>query len=130
MIHSLDLKIKALRKRNHLTQNDLAKLLNITQSTIALYENGKKVPTLENLLALANYFNVSTDYLLGLSTTGSYCDESMPTNTLHENTPVYEINTPSKEHKKLFGYYDRLNEENKDYIIGKMIELYKEQENH
>jgi transcriptional regulator with XRE-family HTH domain len=53
-----------LRTNNNMTQEDLGKLLNVTQSTIAYYESGKKQPSLETLIAIADYFRVSTDYLL------------------------------------------------------------------
>lgn len=53
------------RKLNHLTQRDVAKHLGIAQSSYIRYENGKSEPTLENLVKLADLFDVSVDYLLG-----------------------------------------------------------------
>ena len=61
-------RLKQLREKAGLTQDELAKKLNLTQSTIAYYENGKKMPTLENAMIIAKLFNVTLDYLLGLST--------------------------------------------------------------
>ena len=60
-------RLKQLREKAGLTQDELAKKLNLTQSTIAYYENGKKMPTLENAMIIAKLFNVTLDYLLGLS---------------------------------------------------------------
>lgn len=53
------------RKLNRLTQRDVAKHLDIAQSSYIRYENGKSEPTLENLVKLADLFDVSVDYLLG-----------------------------------------------------------------
>lgn len=58
-------RLKQLRDDADITQTQLAKKLNLTQSTIAYYESGKKMPTLENVEAIANFFNISVDYLLG-----------------------------------------------------------------
>jgi transcriptional regulator with XRE-family HTH domain len=56
--------LRKLRDRHDMTQEALGKLLNVTQSTIAYYESGKKQPTLETLIIIADYFEVSTDFLL------------------------------------------------------------------
>lgn len=60
-------RLKQLRENADLTQDELAKKLNLTQSTIAYYESGRKMPTLENTKAIAELFDTSLDYLLGLS---------------------------------------------------------------
>lgn len=56
--------LQKLRNNNNMTQEDLGKLLNVTQSTIAYYESGKKQPSLETIVIIADYFRVSVDYLL------------------------------------------------------------------
>ena len=57
--------LKSLRKANGLTQDELAKILKISRSTIGMYENGSREPGYETLEAIADYFNVDIDYLLG-----------------------------------------------------------------
>lgn len=57
--------LKSLRKSNNLTQEDLAKALKVSRSTIGMYENGSREPDYETLEAIADYFNVDIDYLLG-----------------------------------------------------------------
>ena len=58
-------RIRALREDNDLKQEDLARYLNCTQACYSNYENGRRdIPT-EVLQALATYYKVSTDYLLG-----------------------------------------------------------------
>lgn len=56
--------LKYLREINHVTQEDLAKHLKVTRSTIAGYETRGKQPDYEKLIKIAAYFHVSTDYLL------------------------------------------------------------------
>ncbi|MFR7633415.1 MAG: helix-turn-helix domain-containing protein [Streptococcus salivarius] len=60
-------RLKELRKQAHLTQVELAKLLGIGQSSYADWERGKKKPTQENLVKIAQVLNVSIDYLVGNS---------------------------------------------------------------
>ena len=57
--------LKDLRQRKDITQAELAEYLGITQQAVARWERNKSEPDLETLKTLANYFNVSTDYLLG-----------------------------------------------------------------
>lgn len=58
-------RIAGLRKHRGLSQYQLAKLLNIATSTLGMYETGKRKPNVEMLEQIAEFFNVSTDYLLG-----------------------------------------------------------------
>lgn len=58
-------RLKELRKAKGLTQIEISKDINFSQSAITAYENGKREPNFEVLQKLAAYFNVSTDYLLG-----------------------------------------------------------------
>ncbi len=53
------------RKLNNLTQRQVADLLEIAQPSYIRYENGSAEPNLQNLVKLADYFDVSVDYLLG-----------------------------------------------------------------
>lgn len=57
--------IKKLRKSRGLTQKEIAEELGITQPTYQQWESGKRSPTGETLEKLADFFNVSTDFLLG-----------------------------------------------------------------
>lgn len=53
------------RKLNRMTQKEVAGYLCIAQPSYIRYENGSSEPTLENLVKLADLFDVSVDYLLG-----------------------------------------------------------------
>lgn len=59
-------RIKYLRKEKHLTQIDLATKLGAAQNTISQYENGKAKISIDILVKLAQIFEISTDYILGL----------------------------------------------------------------
>ena len=58
-------RIKKLRKKNHLTLKDMGSKLNMLDSTLSRYENGTREPKKPTWQALANFFNVSVDYLKG-----------------------------------------------------------------
>lgn len=58
-------RLRTLRKDLNLTQEELAQKLNRTRSTIAGYETERKQPDYDTLKFIADFFNVSTDYLLG-----------------------------------------------------------------
>ncbi|MCI8487525.1 helix-turn-helix domain-containing protein [Pumilibacter intestinalis] len=60
-------RLKILRNEQGITQTQLAKETGLSQSGIALWESGKRVPNADVIIVLANFFNVSTDYLLGVA---------------------------------------------------------------
>ena len=57
-------RIRDLREDNDLTQDEIAKYLNVTQRTYSRYENDDRAIPLEQLVKLADYYNTSVDYLL------------------------------------------------------------------
>lgn len=59
-------KIKYLRNEKGISQKELADTLNVNQTTVSTWELGKKYPDFFNIIALAKFFEVTTDYLLGL----------------------------------------------------------------
>lgn len=63
----LGLRIKQLREELKLNQEELARKLNISPSTIAMYETNRRQPNYEILENLSNIFGCSLDYLLGKS---------------------------------------------------------------
>ena len=58
-------RIRELRHKQGMTQQALGKIIDVRQDTISIYETGKHYPEVRNLMILADYFGVSTDYLLG-----------------------------------------------------------------
>jgi len=61
------LRIKDLREDHDLTQKQIADYLHIKQNTYCQYETGRRQIPIEMLIALAKYYKVSTDYILGLT---------------------------------------------------------------
>nr|WP_271028233.1 helix-turn-helix transcriptional regulator [Enterococcus faecium] len=56
--------IRSIREDNDITQQQMVEVLNISQNTYSQYETGKIEWTASTLIKIANYFNVSVDYLL------------------------------------------------------------------
>lgn len=57
--------IKQLRSEKEISQQELADAIGISKSAISMYEINKRVPELETFEAIADYFNVDMDYLMG-----------------------------------------------------------------
>lgn len=65
MQYSFGERLKELRSDLSLTQEQFATVLNLSRSTVAYYESGMRSPDIQKLILIADYFNVSLDYLLG-----------------------------------------------------------------
>ena len=63
----MNLRIRDLREDRDLTQSDLAKMLGCTQQTYSRYESGEITIEIYNLIKLANFYETSCDFLLGLT---------------------------------------------------------------
>lgn len=57
--------LKLLREQKNLTQSQLGEILGIARNSISRYENGEREPDNETILKLADFFQVTTDFLLG-----------------------------------------------------------------
>ena len=91
-------RLKDLRTTRQISQKDFAKRLGVSQQTVASWEVGRTEPANDALKNIADYFNVSTDYLLGRDDL--------------ENQPPL-----SGEQITLLDGFDRLNEEGKKAIL-------------
>ena len=60
----LSKQIESLRRRNGWSQTELARRLNISASAVGMYEQGRREPSIEILVALSEEFGVSIDYLI------------------------------------------------------------------
>ncbi|MCR5669409.1 MAG: helix-turn-helix domain-containing protein [Butyrivibrio sp.] len=58
-------RLKKLRRKNNMSQSQLAERLGLTKSVVSAYENGIRMPSYEALIKIARVYRVSTDYLLG-----------------------------------------------------------------
>lgn len=60
-------RLKELRKEDGITQKTLAQAIGITCDCIGFWKHGRSEPSIEFIIALAKYFGVTTDYLLGVA---------------------------------------------------------------
>ena len=65
-IHIFTERLKELRNEKELSQDELAKQTGLSRSAISAWESGTRVPAATAVVALAKFFGVSADYLLGL----------------------------------------------------------------
>lgn len=103
-------RIRDLREDNDYTQADIAKILEMTRPQYNLYELGDRKIPIDKLQALAEFYNVSIDYIMGRT----------------DYKKVVQSEEMSTRNARLMDYYNRLSLEDQDYIMGKMVELYKE----
>ena len=95
-----------LRKCKNVTQQRMSIDLGIDQTSISSYECGKYFPTVEVLIKIAEYFGVSTDYLLELS------DVKTPLKTASNDQTAYLISLferlPRNHKERVIGYVEAL----------------------
>lgn len=99
--------IRKHRKLNNMSQDELAEKLNVTRQSISLWETGQTQPSLENIVALAKLFKVSTDELLVSDMTDPSAANTVPSSstTPPQSTasdPDPEPNAPKKKTKIIF----------------------------
>lgn len=119
MDNTIGSKIKFLRARAGLNQKELAEKLNIAKSTMSQYESNQRVPSDDLKVELAKIFNVSTDYLLGLT------NDPIPVRNLDQD--LYDEHDYAKELEALlddeplrteFQDYDEWSEEEKRNLLN------------
>lgn len=103
-------RIAELRKEKHLNQIGLAMKLNISQYMVSAYETGRHQPTMDMLIELADFFNVSIDYLVGKSEI-RFCADSLFNNNL------------SEKELKLLNLFRTLSSKKKEQAIGVLFAL-------
>ena len=101
-------RLKELRLENNLLQKDIAKKLNLTTSAYGYYEQGKRVPDSETIKILSDFYNVSSDYLLGISDTRTY-DVTM---SLHSDTEYDDL--PDEAKKEINNFIDYIKQKYKN----------------
>ena len=67
VIHLFGDKLKELRKNSNLTQEEFGKLFNVAKNTVSYWEANISKPDIDLIKEIAQYFGVTTDYLLGLN---------------------------------------------------------------
>lgn len=97
-----------LRKDVDMTQDELAAVLNINKHSISSYERDKSEPPDEIKIAIAKYFGVSVDYLLGITNSPQPYEE-------HNNFILLPNDFPKDMMKSLRSYADYLIEKHKKF---------------
>ncbi|WP_446897479.1 helix-turn-helix domain-containing protein [Clostridium sp. LBM24168] len=122
-------RLKELRLKKGLTQKELAEKLNMQNTAISKYELNERKPDIDTLNQLANFFNVSADYLLGNADTR---EPEIEINIPKEYTDKYKVTSRDKkqylEHMKkaneAFFMNDEFDEEDKKEILDTMSEIF------
>lgn len=114
-------RIRELREKNDINQQDLARYLKVAKSTLSQYETGSRIPNDDIKKAIAEKFNVSVDYLLGLTdipdTINDYIAKQKKTGT----QPAAD--EYSADERKIIDMYRQLSEKDKGKIEGRLEEM-------
>lgn len=115
-------RLRHLREDAGLKQIDIAKKLNLSGPAYGHYERGTRDPNLDTLISISKFYNVTTDYLLGIS------DITLSNNSSNiESEDV--TSTYSETEIELIHYYRNLNHTDQQWIIGQAIDLDKKAKN-
>lgn len=87
---SFSSRLRLLRKNRNINQTRLAEMLGYGYTAIANYESGRNEPSLGDLCRIADYFDVSTDYLLG-RTDDMYSHRSLELHSRLKNTSFLDM---------------------------------------
>lgn len=88
----LSMRLKELRISHSLTQVDFAQKLSVTKQTVSNWENNNIQPSIDMLIKIADYFNISTDYLLGREATMQINVEGLSTDEIaHINMIIKDL---------------------------------------
>ena len=94
----LNTTIKQLRIERGLNQVQLAKKLSVTKQTVSNWENDNILPSIEMLIKIADFFNVSTDYLLGrVSSSALFTDGLSQSEIAHISMIINDIQELKKQ---------------------------------
>ena len=91
-------KIQILRRDKEWSQDELAEKLNVSRQSVSKWESGKALPDSEKILAMANLFDVSTDFLLKDEQEPVFVDDEKE-QTKDKTDGALTENTEKKKHK-------------------------------
>lgn len=114
-------RIRELREKNDINQQDLARYLKVAKSTLSQYETGSRIPNDDIKKAIAEKFNVSVDYLLGLTDIPDTIDDYIAKQKKTGTQP--ETDEYSADERKIIDMYRQLSEKDKGKIEGRLEEM-------
>ena len=94
---NFSIRLKQLRQKNKMTQSDLAKVLALKPTAISNYESERNEPSFDKLIALSKFFDVTIDYLLGVSDTYLPVGGEVLDRDIVEFYDLYQQLTPESE---------------------------------
>ena len=95
-----------LRKQHHISQQQLADALGISRSALGFYEQDRISPSVDTLLAIADYFGVSVDYLLG-----------------HETHNIIHLDSFSKKQQLAIDMIKKLDDDQITLLLGRLAPM-------
>lgn len=113
-------RLKNLRLSNNLTMENLGAQFSVTKQTISRWESGDRLPPLNVTYNIAKYFNVSIDYLVGLTDNNINTIQNTTSDTLKD--PIL-----SEKHEKLIKLFDTLDSHNQGALLERATMLSEEQ---
>lgn len=102
--------LKKLRAAKGVTQDDMAEMLNIKRQTYSAYERGVSVPDISSIIKIADYFNVTVDYLL--ERPNDHSVQFVPLNSVFEIVRIY-VGLSDTNKQKVLEYAEMLEEKEK-----------------
>ena len=99
------IRLRALRQEQNISMKQLGDIVGVAESTISLYETEKRKVDTDMLIKFANYFNVSTDYLLGVS---DERNSSLDSDNIGYDDFTYAMHNESRD----------LTDEDKEMLLG------------
>lgn len=120
-------RLKELRDQKGLYQKDIASFLNVAVSTYSYWENGTYEPDQTSLSKLADFFGVTTDYLLGRSSSATAIQDR-PDSDLAENfIREYGELFSEKEFQSYVALYKLMDARQRLFVLGMIVGWLKEQ---
>lgn len=101
---SLATRLKTLRKEHEMTQSEVGKVICVSRSTVSGYETKGRQPSHEKLIILADLFNVSMDYLIGVDVESFEQNSSSPVKGSNLDKQVFSVYNSLSHHSKEEAY--------------------------
>lgn len=105
-------RLRTLRKERKISMRELGSIIGVHESTISLYETGKRQPDYDTLNRLADYFQVSVDYLLGRSDVPNETKAPIPQDEISPNS-----DNSARLLSEIMNLAKELSEIEQDYIL-------------
>ena len=113
-------RFRSLRNKNSETQQDLADVFHVSRGMVSLWEQGKNFPEVTKLIEIAAYFDVTTDYLLGLSNSNVTLSAGAVSgnhNTVNSHNTINSVTHTTPDEAELLALWRTAPKEKKNAIL-------------